>query len=86
MQTLSKLIVLLEGFLVTQDRPPNRGQDIESYIATNFDDDHPLQDLAVDFAQYDSCGGEYLFDNSYMVPKVSTWLRRIRSGEFGDYM
>ena len=85
MQALSKLIVLLEGFLVTQDTPPNRGRDIESHIAVNFEGDHPLQDLADDFAQYDSSGGEYLFDNTYMVPKVSNWLRRIREGEFGDY-
>ncbi len=85
MQELSKLVTLLEGFIATQDTPPNRGVDIEAYISRNFDGDHPLEDLLEDFAQYSSSGGEFLFDDTYMVAKVSVWLRRIRSGEFGEY-
>jgi hypothetical protein len=84
MDSLSKLAQLLEGFLVTQDTHPNRGRDIEGYIAIRFDSDHPLHELANEFAQYSSSGGEYLFDDAYMVSRVSLWLQRIRSGEFGD--
>ncbi len=79
---LVKLQQLLEGFLVRQDTPPHRGWDIGGHIATNFDSEHPLQDLADDFAQYSSSGGDCLLSDAEMLPIVSRWLARIRAGGF----
>ena len=79
---MKHLQTLLELF----NRGPNRSleaaREIEGVIASSLPPDHPLQELAEDFSQYRPGGGEYLYSEAELLPKIAAFLRRFAKGDF----
>jgi len=81
-EVMRELSQLMSEFCERGDVSMKKAGEIEGLIATALDDDHPLQELADDFAQYTPQGGDYLYAAKDMVPIVQHWLARIKAGEF----
>ncbi|MES2877759.1 MAG: hypothetical protein V4713_05000 [Pseudomonadota bacterium] len=76
------LQTLLESFSNGSNRSLQASREIEGIIASSLPPDHPLQELAEDFAQYRPGGGEYLYSEAELLPKVAAFLRRFAKGDF----
>jgi hypothetical protein len=72
---------LLEVFVSGTDRSVKFANEIEGQIALEFPEDHPVQELAEELAQYRPGGGDFLISESEMLPIVAKWLARIQGGK-----
>jgi len=80
--TMKHLQTLLESFSNGPNGSLHAAREIEGVIASSLPPDHPLQDLAEDFAQYRPGGGEHLYSEAQLLPKVAAVLRRFAKGDF----
>lgn len=74
-QSLSRIQDLLEAFAIGPDRSLQAAREIEGAIAESLPAQHALQELAEDFAQYSPGGGDRLYSEAQLVPKVAAFLR-----------
>jgi hypothetical protein len=75
-EPLSRIQALLEAFVAGPNRSLQAAREIEGAIADSLPPDHTLQELAEDFAQYRPGGGEGLYSEVQLLPKVAGSLRR----------
>ena len=78
-QTLKQLHALLDAFEKGRSRSLQDAREIEGFIASHFPQEHPLQELAEGLAQYQPGGGDLLYSEAEILPRVSFWLQRIRT-------
>ncbi|KRD73548.1 hypothetical protein [Lysobacter sp. Root983] len=76
-QRRERLRSLLEEFLRQTFPSLGLAQEIEGLIATEFSADHAIQELANELAQYRPGGGDMLYSEHEMRPKVAAWLARL---------
>jgi hypothetical protein len=76
-QQEAQLRLLLERFVADPFPSVKLANEIEGFIAEELPEGHPLQELADDLAQYRPEGGEFLFSEREMRPKISRWLDHI---------